>query len=146
MPASWATDTLVPSNLNPVAVAGGHSFVELAAGQTHACGVATSGQVYCWGDRHRGAIGDGVTNVSFAPQPVLVPGISAIAVRAGFNSSCALMAGGLVSCWGDDTQGTLGSRFDGPLQECPGAGALSAAAFSLRANTRRFTDTVGEKL
>jgi alpha-tubulin suppressor-like RCC1 family protein len=100
--------TFTPSNLTPVAVSGGHSFVELAAGDAHVCGVTTTGQVYCWGDRRGGAIGDGVTNVSFVPQPVLVPGISAIAVRAGFNSSCALSAGGLVSCWGDDTQGTLG--------------------------------------
>ena len=98
----------IGSNLNPVAVAGGLSFVELAAGQAHVCGITTSGQVYCWGDRRRGAIGDGLLFPAFASQPVLVPGISAIAVRAGNNATCALLASGSVACWGDDSEGTLG--------------------------------------
>jgi alpha-tubulin suppressor-like RCC1 family protein len=65
------------TNLNqfkPVAVAGSLSFVAISAGLGgHACGVATNGQGWCWGDNLRGQLGDGSLVTKMAPAPVLGP-------------------------------------------------------------------------
>ena len=96
------------SGLNPVAVAGGIAFTQLAAGDLHVCGMTATGAVYCWGDSTFGVIGDGNTSAGFVAAPVLLPGVTAIAVRAGGRASCVLTPGGTVMCWGDNRAGTLG--------------------------------------
>jgi alpha-tubulin suppressor-like RCC1 family protein len=44
----------------PAPVSGGLSFTALSAGQAHACGRATDGRLYCWGNDSFGQVGDGV--------------------------------------------------------------------------------------
>jgi hypothetical protein len=89
------TDYEVPA----VAVAGGLTFTKLTAGTYSTCGVATSGQAYCWGER---AIS--ISDRAYDVQPTLVPGghsYSDIKSSAGNAGTCGLTTGGSILCWGN---------------------------------------------
>jgi alpha-tubulin suppressor-like RCC1 family protein len=91
----------------PVAVAGDHAFVRLRAGRSHVCGVTSSGEVWCWGFRGNGALGDGLT-VGSASEPVRAGSFDdATDVALGSNHTCVL-EGGRVHCVGLGTFGQLG--------------------------------------
>ena len=82
----------------------------LAAGAEgdHTCLVRPDGNVACWGENTNGQVGDG-TSGNFRNQPTAVSGItSAVGVAAGKDHSCALLASGLVQCWGSNATGQLG--------------------------------------
>ena len=36
--------------LTPIAIAGGHRFVQLTGGNGFVCGLTADGRVFCWGD------------------------------------------------------------------------------------------------
>jgi len=91
----------------------------ISAGLHHACAVLDSGDVTCWGQGAQGALGYGNTaNIgdteTVAQNPVggglvaLPGGAKATAVAAGNSSTCALLATGRVTCWGDGAHGQLG--------------------------------------
>ena len=63
----------------PVSMPSGHTFVDIDAGADHACGVTTTGEVWCWGGDGGGQLGDGV---HAAPL-----GNSLVPVRANFPGS-----------------------------------------------------------
>jgi alpha-tubulin suppressor-like RCC1 family protein len=93
---------------------GGHSAVEIAAGEAHTCALLDDGTVRCWGKGASGQLGLGNTeNIGDneavdSVAPVNLAGESAIAIAAGANHSCALMASGTVRCWGAGASGQLG--------------------------------------
>jgi alpha-tubulin suppressor-like RCC1 family protein/uncharacterized protein YjdB len=94
----------------PVAVAGGHSFVALAAGgfkDSHTCGIASSGVTYCWGSNDYGEIGDGSTTTRLVPTAV-GGGRAFTALAAGGGHTCGLTANGAAYCWGLNQSGQLG--------------------------------------
>jgi alpha-tubulin suppressor-like RCC1 family protein len=85
---------------------------QLAVGRLHICALTSAGAVRCWGTSQRGEVGNGgaldSTNYLVPVQVVgLTSGVTAIAAHNG-DHTCAL-AGGAVTCWGDDTYGQLGS-------------------------------------
>lgn len=59
---------------SPVAVAGGLSFARLSAGNSHVCGITTTGAAYCWGSNLYGALGN-TLQAAFrgVPQQVATP-------------------------------------------------------------------------
>jgi alpha-tubulin suppressor-like RCC1 family protein len=61
----------VPCSRTPIAVAAGLAFSQLAVGDHHTCGLATTGILYCWGLNDRGQLGDGATINRTVPTPVL---------------------------------------------------------------------------
>jgi hypothetical protein len=65
--------------------------IDLTAGQSHACALADSGTVSCWGSTARG----GTT----VPE---LPGVT-VQLAAGLWFTCALSDGGQVTCWGNDS-------------------------------------------
>ena len=79
------------------------------AGLDHTCAIGSGGTVKCWGHNSYGQLGNGTTFVD-AYSPVSVVGITdAISVTSGNEYSCALHAGGTISCWGQNPYGQLGN-------------------------------------
>ena len=54
-------------------VAGGHSFVRIAAATAHTCGVTAAGSAWCWGAGTTGQLGDGLLSSSSTPRRVRHP-------------------------------------------------------------------------
>jgi alpha-tubulin suppressor-like RCC1 family protein len=81
-----------------------------------ACALLAGGSVSCWGGNLYGELGDG-TAMNATAFPVQVAGLrGAIAVGGGEFFTCAMLAGGVVECWGSGTGGQLG---DGKKMDSP---------------------------
>jgi hypothetical protein len=54
----------------PQLVAGGRTFVAIAVGDHHSCGVIANGLAFCWGRNDHGQLGDGTRTNRGAPTPM----------------------------------------------------------------------------
>jgi alpha-tubulin suppressor-like RCC1 family protein len=95
------------------AVSGLSGALAVSAGVSHSCAVFPLGNVECWGDNSFGELGDGTHTSSPTPVAVIdpvfhAPSFTATQVAAGLRHTCALVNGGGVQCWGDNTLGELG--------------------------------------
>ena len=103
----------------------------LSIGDLFSCAVISS-KVYCWGDNHAGQTGQ--ASGVFSKVPVEVTGTDgATQVAAGYAHACALISGGTVKCWGENSSLQIGrttlSTFSGQAEEVVGvAGAVGIAA------------------
>lgn len=80
----------------------------IAVGGVTTCAATSGGLVACWGSDAYGALGDGLTS-GFSVVPVQANGLkNVVQLSLGDRHACALIKGGTVRCWGDDTQGQLG--------------------------------------
>jgi len=52
------------------ATAAALSFRQVSAGESHTCGLTTTGLAYCWRDNFAGQLGDGTTTTRLLPTPV----------------------------------------------------------------------------
>lgn len=93
----------------PVPVTGLRDVVQLAVGGYHNCALLAGGTVKCWGEGVEGQLGDGRRTSSQEPVTVVGLGDDTVALTAGTDQTCALSAGGAVSCWGRNTVGQLGT-------------------------------------
>jgi alpha-tubulin suppressor-like RCC1 family protein len=78
----------------------------IAAGGGHTCGLASTGEAYCWG--RGGSLGNG--SLVNSSTPVAVSGgriFSALA--AGGGHACALTNSGTAYCWGANSSGQAGN-------------------------------------
>ncbi|MEI8058081.1 MAG: RCC1 repeat-containing protein, partial [Actinomycetes bacterium] len=100
------------SNL-PVTVSTITTAVSVTAGYQHSCAVLSSGKVWCWGWNGDGQGQLGNNSTANASAPVQVTGLPAtdpaLSVVAGYAHTCALLASGLVYCWGGNWLGQLGN-------------------------------------
>jgi hypothetical protein len=81
----------------------------VAAGGAHTCARDADGQVWCWGQRDEGEVGDGIGVDRLSPVPIAIGGgAKATAIAAGAAHTCALADGGDLYCWGRGTEGQLG--------------------------------------
>lgn len=98
-----------PCSTTAVTVTGLTGVTALAAGSGHTCAILSGGAVQCWGDNTSGQLGSGSTKTK-SYSPMAVSELSgAVAVAGGFSHTCAIVAGGAVECWGDNTYGELGN-------------------------------------
>jgi alpha-tubulin suppressor-like RCC1 family protein len=81
----------------------------ISCGELHACAVASTGKVYCWGENSHGELGNGGTSGSIPTPSQLVTIDSVFSMAAGRRSTCALKKNGDVFCWGANDLGQLGS-------------------------------------
>ena len=86
---------------------------KLSAGIAHTCAVLVNGQARCWGRNGTGQLGDGSDDDR--PRPVAVSNVAGtgplrkvIAIAAGGDHTCALLASHQVRCWGSNNDGELG--------------------------------------
>ncbi len=96
--------------------------VQLAVGGAHNCVLLDDGTIRCWGLGQHGRLGHADSedvgddevpaDVGKVPMPA-----SAVELALGQKHSCALLEGGVVSCWGDNSFGQLGAGLQAdPIQ------------------------------
>ena len=105
--SSVAEDSAVPVQVEAPA---GVRFTAVDGGFFHACALAESGDVYCWGAGDGFLLGTG--NEASSPVPVRAEtpaGVTFADVRTSSDGSCALATGGDVYCWGDNSSGGIGN-------------------------------------
>jgi alpha-tubulin suppressor-like RCC1 family protein len=107
------------------------TFAVISGGSDHACAVMTDGTATCWGDNSRGDLGRGDSVAQkLPPAPVVDANLAKLhgvkAITAGVSSSCAVLSGGTVDCWGANA---AGSGIDSNVA-LPVAGVSSAVAVS----------------
>jgi alpha-tubulin suppressor-like RCC1 family protein len=98
-----------PCSTTPVAVSGLSGVTAISAGGSQVCALLSDGTVRCWGDNYYAELGNGTSTGPETCQsgwpcsttPVVVSGLSGVvAISAGNDETCALLAGGTVQCWG----------------------------------------------
>ena len=114
----------------------------VAAGAGHSCAVTALGGVKCWGVNGSGELGDGTTTDSSTPVDVCadatcdsdLSGVAALAAGGStfidsVGHTCALMSGGGVKCWGDNSTGQMGdgttTNSSTPVDVCADASCAS---------------------
>lgn len=115
-------------NLPAVALGTGATAVDVAAGESYSCALLADGRVKCWGESSAGELGIGIVGV-IGDQPgelgdslaavALGTGRTAVSLKSGNASVCAVLDDASVKCWGYNNAGRLGlgdtaSRGDQP--------------------------------
>jgi alpha-tubulin suppressor-like RCC1 family protein len=85
---------------------------------SHYCALLDDGTVRCWGSNARGQLGfgevDGALSPTAGPQPGQVEGLTNVMqIAATSSTTCAVIQGGVVKCWGDNSTAGLGTVVGG---------------------------------
>lgn len=106
--------------LSPVEVPGIRDAVEIAADGNASCVRHIDGAVSCWGQSISGQLGPAVPTGTAHVGPTRVTGVrDATAISVGSGYSCAILAGGTVSCWGSNRNYQLGNGTGGGEMQSP---------------------------
>jgi alpha-tubulin suppressor-like RCC1 family protein len=85
------------------------TVTQAVAGVDFTCALISDGTVRCWGKNDNGILGTDPASVPSAYAPSPVPGLSGVMMLgAGSQHVCAVVTGGNVVCWGNNTDGQLG--------------------------------------
>jgi alpha-tubulin suppressor-like RCC1 family protein len=101
------SNIVTPRNVTSGIAARG-TFTGVMGGRQHSCALTTNGAVYCWGRNVEGQIGNGAASSTPVTTPSLAVAANAQELAIGDLHSCARMADGTVSCWGDNRNLQLG--------------------------------------
>jgi hypothetical protein len=87
-------------------------ITDVSTGYAVTC-VIKNGGVYCWGNRAFGAVGNGPPDLTGpivkTPAQIIPEGSGVTSIEAGYERTCAVVAGGL-KCWGwNNSQGVIGN-------------------------------------
>ena len=84
------------------------TFVAVAAGDDHSCGITADGTVYCWGGNEVGQLGRGFqSRLSEVPEPVSGDH-TFVSITSGAFHACGVNAAGATYCWGFNVTGQIG--------------------------------------
>ncbi len=127
------TTTTLRTTVTPVAEL--QHAKSVSVGQYHSCAIRADGTVLCWGWNSAGQLGLGTTSEGVT-KPTLVPGVAnAKALATGANHTCALLANGTVSCWGDNSSAQAGQAGAGVrTSPTPFPGVTNAVAIGAGKN------------
>ncbi len=104
----------------PVLVSDGVPMATLspAFDGSFSCGVARTGDGYCWGWNPAGQLGDGTENRSKGMRRV-AGGLSFIKISSAFAHACGITTSGRPYCWGLNEHGQLGTGPMGGISNIP---------------------------
>ena len=94
--------------LNPTQIPG-TDWAQISGGFYHTCAIKTDGSLWCWGDNSNGQLGTGNTTAVRVPTQIIVPTARWSAVTTGHAHTCGLQSDGTLWCWGDNSDGQLGT-------------------------------------
>ena len=87
----------------------GRRAVGVSVGMFSTCALSDWGQVLCWGWNGVGQLGDGTTTERWTPTLAALPGGGrALAIAVGYHHACAVLAQGIMACWGFNGDGQIG--------------------------------------
>lgn len=86
------------------------AVTELSVGGSHACVLATNGEVACFGRNSSGQLGVGDFEEQVMLAKVVFDGERAEHIAAGGDHTCAVTDAGRVWCWGSNSSGQLGNE------------------------------------
>jgi alpha-tubulin suppressor-like RCC1 family protein len=114
----------------PIPVPGLTAVVAIDAGYRSSAALLGNGTVVAWGYDYYGFLGNGTgtqTGCTCAEHPVPVPGVSSAVDISSEHHGLALLGNGMVTAWGQDTDGQIGNGtdFEAPPPECLCVGAVS---------------------
>jgi alpha-tubulin suppressor-like RCC1 family protein len=93
----------------PKPVDAGNSYLQVAAAQSHSCGIRKDGHLFCWGSNIGGLLGLGQGSAKKFDTPQQVGSLSDFReVSANWFHSCARREKGILMCWGRNDEGQLG--------------------------------------
>lgn len=93
----------------PVAVSGGHTFVDIDAANESTCALDTTGQLWCWGSNSVWQLGTSSVFQS-SNVPVQASGSVTFADLGTGGGPCAMAVSGQVYCWGNTIVGGFTSE------------------------------------
>jgi large repetitive protein len=115
--------------LNPAGTAPLANVVALSAGQAFSCALTNTGTVFCWGADQVGQLGNGTMNDNGLDLPVQVTGLTnALTIASGHYHTCAVTTAGAAMCWGDNSEGELGTTENNPDTPVQVTGLTSGVA------------------
>ena len=98
----------------PVAQSVGPILYDVSAGRYHSCGLAGTGQPYCWGANYSGQLA--LDNSYLVPTALTTPDLDHLDV--GGSTSCGIeSASDKTVCWGENSHGQLGDGLWNPRSE-----------------------------
>ena len=101
-------DGTLTARPSPIRVVGIDAAQAVVAGAAHSCAVVVDGSVRCWGANESGQLGDGTTVDRLTAELSVIGTNRAEWVAAGARSTCAVVFGGTVRCWGANESGQVG--------------------------------------
>ena len=112
-----ANGALQSSDPVKVPLGAGITASRIFVGGRVSCALTSDNRLTCWGQNHKGQIGNGTVLASGGVAPAAVSNIPTSFVPAhvdpGGRHVCAAATGGAVWCWGDDDRNQLGTAADG---------------------------------
>lgn len=93
----------------PVAVSQGSMLAtSIAGGRLNSCALATTGDVYCWGNNDSGSFSNGTTTSATSPTTANNYGLAVGQVTVGSTHTCILTTALFVGCAGSNSNGQIG--------------------------------------
>lgn len=90
-------------------LATGESFIRIASGGRHTCGLTNGGVPYCWGENSSGQLGDGTKITAQNPSRMSVGDAKFFTqLSAGDAHTCGLTMSKIAYCWGSNARGQFG--------------------------------------
>ena len=87
-------------------------LLSLSSEYQNTCALTVEGRVFCWGDNGYGQAGAS-PDKAVVFEPTEVGGLEGVAqISVGDTHACALLEGGSVACWGNNTSRQIGIETD----------------------------------
>ncbi len=99
----------------------------IALGKSHTCALFTDHSVWCWGRNDKAQLGDGPTNDSSVPVPVMNAPTKLTRLVAGDEFTCGWSPGGAAWCWGAPDHGELADMTTANLMSATNIPELAGA-------------------